>query len=175
MCLDVHSVSWRIGHALTAWRRQQGARHRQRSRGGPGFSNRGGAKRFNMCMQRIYIPAANRLASHRLAVARVSQNGCAFIVLLACVYLRSVCDYFCPRSLVVIITRLSHGDRMVDVRSLAITCHFSATKLIAGRFLKCSNTKFWTHVHLRLLAVTSTLEIAQMPYVWRTFTCVHWR
>ena len=24
----------RIGHALTAWRRQQGARHRQRSRGG---------------------------------------------------------------------------------------------------------------------------------------------
>ena len=47
---------------------------------------------------------------------------------------RSVCDYCCPRSLVVIIARLSHGERMVDERSLAITCHFSATKLIAGRF-----------------------------------------
>ena len=48
--------------------------------------------------------------------ARVSQNGCVFIVQLACVYLRSVCDYFCPRSLVVIIPQLSHADRMLDVR-----------------------------------------------------------
>ena len=120
----------------------------------PGFSNRGGANSFNMCMQRIFRPRI-ALRSHRLAVAGVSQNGCAFIVRLACVYLRSVCDYFCSRSLVVIIAWLSHGDHMVDVRSLAITCHFSATKLIAGRFLNMFKNQILNArspcVHLRLL------------------------
>ena len=91
---------------------------------------------------------------------------------LSCIYLRLVCDFFCPRSLVVIMARLSHGDRMVDVRSLAITCHFSATKLIPGGFLNMfKNQNLYAHslsgyssdhtnavclmyVYLRSLAIT---------------------
>ena len=37
----------------------------------------------------------------------------------------------------------------------------------------CLKTKFWTHVHLRSLAIT--IVIAQLSYVWRMFTCVHLR
>ena len=152
--LDVHSVSWRIGHALTARRRQQGARHRQRIRRNIHFGVRPWIKRqhFYGVYETLICWARER--------ERVKWR---FIV-------RSVCDYFCPRSLVVIIARLSHGERMVDVRSFAITCHFSATKLIAARFLN-----MFKNLILNARSIAVTLVIAQMPYVWRTFTCVHWR
>ena len=99
--------------------------------------------------------------------ARVSQNGCMFIVQLACMYLRSVCDYFCPRSNPTVVARRPHVGR-------TLTCHHLP--------LLCDYTDRWQvfeHVQKPKFECTFTcgysIVIAQMPYVWRTFTCVHWR
>ena len=125
-----------------------------------------GRKKF----QHAHMPAANRLASHRLAGGTSVANGCAFIVRLACVYLRSVCDYFSPRSLVVIIARRPHGGRTLICHHLPLLCDQTDHRQVFEHVQKPNFDRTFTCVHLRLLLV-----IAQMPYVWRTFTCVHWR
>ena len=79
---------------------------------------------------------------------------------LSCDWRAFTCGQFATTSALEVIPWLSHGDHMVDVCSLAITCHFSATKLITGRFLNMFKNQI---LNARSLAVT--IVIAQMPYV----------
>ena len=83
---------------------------------------------------------------------------------LSCDWRAFICGQFATTSALEVITWLSHGDHMVDVRSFAITCHFSATKLIPGRDFErtftCgyssdhTNAVRLTYVYLRSRAIT---------------------
>ena len=133
----------------------------------PGFSNRGGAKSFNMCMQRIFRP---RIAWHQFAWQwhECRKNGCAFIVRLACVYVRSVCDNFCPRSNRMVVARRPHGGRMFTCHHLPLLCdqtdhrqvfehvqkpNFERT-FTCGYYSDRTNAVRLTYVYLRSLTTT---------------------
>ena len=60
----------------------------------------------------------------------------------------------------VVIAWLSHGDRTVDVRSLAIRLPLLCDQLNAGRFLN-----MFKNLILNARSLAITLVIAQMPYV----------
>ena len=112
----------------------------------PGFSNRGGAKSFNMCMQRIFRPRITwhhidwQWHEYRKMVARLSCDWRAF-----------TCGQFATTSALEVIAWLSHGDRMVDTRHhLPLLCD-QTDRSQAG------------------------FEHVQKPNFVRTFTCVHLR
>ena len=124
-------------------------------------------------MHAAHIPAANCLASNRLTVTRVSQK---MVARLSCDWRAFTCGQFATTSALEVIAWLSHGDHMVDVCSLAITCHFSATKLITGRFLNM----FKNHIlNARSLAFTcgyysDRTNAVRLTYVYfrsLTITC----
>ena len=156
--LDVHIVSWRIGHALTAWRRQQGARHRQSIIRNRQFGVRPWINRQHFYgVYETLICWAREIVKWRFIVVR-----------LVCVYLRSVCDNFCPRSLAVIVARRPHGGRTFTCHHLPLLCDQTDRRQVFEHVQKptfertftCgyssdrTNAVRLTYVYLRSLAIT---------------------